>query len=308
MIRLFGYNFTVKYDFSTLLKLTTSVFKALRPKHWIKNLLVFALPLSDGLIIGSNFDSSAIARGLVVFFSLSAMSSANYLFNDIRDIESDRQHEKKKERPIAVGDLSIGIGRILAIVLVILSMMLSALVAGVWKYVLLFGVLQLLYTLVFKNLSGYDVVALSLLYVFRALIPGSYEDIVLTKWFLVMFFAGALFLATSKRYAEFRFSGKAVTRKVLSSYTEIQLALWIGVSLSLLIISYLSWIFTFTEDANFLVLLGSFIPISIILIRVSSLTISRAGEDPTKVLFQQKDNFILVTFWLALYLKGKGFL
>jgi 4-hydroxybenzoate polyprenyltransferase len=190
----------------------------------------------------------------------------------------------------------------------ILSILLSTLIVGIWQYVLFFGALQLAYTLVFKNLSGYDLVTLSLLYVFRALIPGSYEEIVLTKWFLVIFFAGALFLASCKRYAELRFSEKEITRKVLSSYSEIQLALWIGVSLSLLIVSYLSWIFTFTGDANFLILLASIIPMSIILIRVSSLTMSEGGEDPTKVLFEQKDNFILLTFWLGLYLIGKGFL
>jgi decaprenyl-phosphate phosphoribosyltransferase len=298
----------VNYEFSTQLKLMSNVVKAMRPKHWIKNLLVFALPLSDGLIIGSNFDSRVLARGLIVFFSLSAMSSANYLLNDIRDVANDRQHVKKKMRPFAAGNLSIGLGIFLAVLLVILSIVLSLLVAGVSQYVLLFGIFQLLYTLIFKYFSGYDVVTLSLLYVFRAVIPASYEEIVLTKWFLVIFFAGALFLSTSKRYAEIRYSGNEVTRRVLSSYTEIQLALWIGVSLSLLIISYLNWIFTFTGETNFLVLLASIIPISIILIRVSSLTISRGGEDPTKVLFQQKDNFFLVTFWLALYLKGKGFL
>ena len=298
----------MNYEFSTQLKLMSNVVKAMRPKHWIKNLLVFALPLSDGLIIGSNFDSRVLARGLIVFFSLSAMSSANYLLNDIRDVANDRQHVKKKMRPFAAGNLSIGLGIFLAVLLVILSIVLSLLVAGVSQYVLLFGIFQLLYTLIFKYFSGYDVVTLSLLYVFRAVIPASYEEIVLTKWFLVIFFAGALFLSTSKRYAEIRYSGNEVTRRVLSSYTEIQLALWIGVSLSLLIISYLNWIFTFTGETNFLVLLASIIPISIILIRVSSLTISRGGEDPTKVLFQQKDNFFLVTFWLALYLKGKGFL
>jgi decaprenyl-phosphate phosphoribosyltransferase len=280
----------------------------MRPKHWIKNLLVFALPLSDGIIIGTNFDFKAIERGLIVFLSLSAMSSANYVFNDIRDINNDRLHEKKKMRPFAAGNLSIGLGIGLATFLMILSILLSTLIVGIWQYVLFFGALQLAYTLVFKNLSGYDLVTLSLLYVFRALIPGSYEEIVLTKWFLVIFFAGALFLASCKRYAELRFSEKEITRKVLSSYSEIQLALWIGVSLSLLIVSYLSWIFTFTGDANFLILLASIIPMSIILIRVSSLTMSEGGEDPTKVLFEQKDNFILLTFWLGLYLIGKGFL
>jgi decaprenyl-phosphate phosphoribosyltransferase len=179
---------------------------------------------------------------------------------------------------------------------------------GAWRLVLLFGVLQLAYTLVFKHLSGYDIVLLSLLYVFRAVIPASYEEVALSKWFLVIFFAGALFLATGKRYAEIRYSGTKMTRKVLDSYTEIQLSLWIGISLSLLIVSYLSWIFTFTGNSSFLILLASIIPMFVILIRVSALTMSESGEDPTKVIFRQKDNFLLLAVWLALYLKGKGYL
>jgi decaprenyl-phosphate phosphoribosyltransferase len=179
---------------------------------------------------------------------------------------------------------------------------------GVWRLVLLFGVLQLAYTLVFKHLSGYDIVLLSILYVFRAVIPAFYEEIVLSKWFLVIFFAGALFLATGKRYAEIRYSATKITRRVLESYTEIQLFIWTCVSLALLIISYLNWIFTFTGDSSFLILLASIIPMFVLLIRISSLTISEGGEDPTKVIFQQKDNFLLVAVWLVLYLKGKGYL
>jgi decaprenyl-phosphate phosphoribosyltransferase len=281
---------------------------AMRPKHWMKNLLVFALPLSDGLIIGNSFDPGAIARGLIVFLSLSTMSSANYLLNDIKDIENDRRHAKKKNRPFAAGNISKGFGIFFAATLVIISILLSSLVAGVWTYILLFGVLQLIYTLVLKNLSGYDIVTLSILYVFRALIPGAYEEILLTKWFIVIFFAGALFLATSKRYAEIRYLGGEMTRRVLSSYTQIQLALWIGISLSLLIVSYLSWIFTFVGNSNFLLLLISFVPLSIILIRVSAHTMTEGGEDPTKVLFKQKDNFFLLALWLVSYLMGKGFL
>jgi len=282
---------------------------ACRPKHWIKNLLVFALPLSDGLLIGTNFNSGALGRGIIVFCCLSAMSSANYIFNDIRDLEPDRQHAKKKMRPFAAGNLSTSLGLFLATGLVSLSMALSLLIGGgIWRYVLLFGALQIAYTLVLKHLSGYDLVTLSLLYVFRAIIPASYEPIGLSRWFLVIFFAGALFLATGKRYAEIRYSGNGKTRKVLSSYNEVHLALWVGVSLSLFIISYLNWIFTFTDDSSFPILLASFIPMSVILIRVSSLTLSKQGEDPTKVIFRQKDNFLLVTIWLVLYLVGKGYL
>ena len=282
---------------------------AMRPKHWIKNLLVFALPLSDGLIIGSDSDLNAIVHGVIIFISLNAMSSANYILNDIRDIDRDRMHAEKRLRPVASGELSIGLGILLAFGLLFLSLVTSLCVGGgVWRLVLLFGVLQLAYTLVFKHLSGYDIVLLSILYVFRAVIPAFYEEIVLSKWFLVIFFAGALFLATGKRYAEIRYSATKMTRRVLESYTEIQLFIWTCVSLALLIISYLNWIFTFTGDSSFLILLASIIPMFVLLIRISSLTISEGGEDPTKVIFQQKDNFLLVAVWLVLYLKGKGYL
>jgi len=282
---------------------------ACRPKHWIKNLLVFALPLSDGLLIGMNFNPGALGRGIIVFCCLSAMSSANYIFNDIRDLEHDRQHAKKKTRPFAAGNLSTGLGLFIATGLVSFSTAFSLLIeGGVWRYILFFGALQIAYTLVLKHISGYDLVALSLLYVFRAIIPATYEPIGLSKWFLVIFFAGALFLATGKRYAEIRYSSDVKTRKVLSSYNEMHLALWVGISLSLLIISYLNWIFTFTDNSSFLILLASFVPISVLLIRVSSLTLSEQGEDPTKVIFRQKDNFLLVAIWLALYLVGKGYL
>jgi decaprenyl-phosphate phosphoribosyltransferase len=281
---------------------------AMRPKHWVKNLLVFALPFSDGLIFGSNFDINAIVRGCILFFSLSAISSANYILNDIRDLDQDRLHATKKERPFAAGKISSNCGILTALGLFVLSLGASLMVEGAWKLLLLFGALQSLYTFIFKNLSGYDLVLLSILYVFRAVLPASYEQIPLSKWYLVIFFAGALFLATGKRYAEIRFSGKEVTRKVLTTYSEIQLALWIGVSLTLFLTSYLSWIFTFVEDSGFLILLTSVIPMFVILIRISSLVLSKHGEDPTKVMFQQKDNLFLLLVWLILYLLGKGFL
>jgi decaprenyl-phosphate phosphoribosyltransferase len=292
-----------------MFKLLGLIASAIRPKHYVKNLLVFALPLSDGLVVGINYDFGVLKRGLLAFVSLCTISSANYVFNDIMDLEQDREHATKKLRPFATGDLSISFGVVLAIGLLMISLGTSLLVGGgTWALVLLFGALQFSYTMVFKHLSGYDIVLLSLLYVFRAVLPASYEEVILSKWFLVIFFAGALFLATGKRYAEIRYSANKMARKVLNSYTEIQLSLWIGVSLALLIVSYLNWIFTFTGNSNFLILLASVIPMSIILIRVSSLVMSENGEDPTKIIFQQKDNLVLISVWLILYLKGKGYL
>jgi decaprenyl-phosphate phosphoribosyltransferase len=172
----------------------------------------------------------------------------------------------------------------------------------------MFGSLQFAYSLFFKYHSGYDLVVLASLYVFRAVIPATYEDVVLSQWFLVIFFAAALFLASGKRYAEYLHGGRDNTRTVLASYSDSQLMMWVGISLTLLISSYLNWIFIFSEEARFPFLLVSLIPMSIILIRLSFLTMSKNGEDPTKVIFRDKNNFLLGVIWLGLYLFGKGYL
>jgi decaprenyl-phosphate phosphoribosyltransferase len=287
-----------------------SVFIAMRPKHWSKNGLVLALPLSDGVIIGSNFDLEAIWRALTVFISLSLISSANYILNDIRDREHDRRHEVKKFRPIASGEIGIPIALSISFILTFFSLAISIFFinARTCLLVLCFGIFQLLYTVFLKNFSGYDLVALSLLYVYRAVIPAAYEEIILSKWFLVIFFAAALFLASGKRYAELHNQGNRNTRKTLSSYSKLHLSLWIAISIAVLIISYINWIFSFAESSGFTIVFTSIIPIIVILIRVSYLTLSEFGEDPTKIVLHHKDNLILLVIWLSLYLLGKGYL
>jgi decaprenyl-phosphate phosphoribosyltransferase len=295
----------MKIGIRTLRSLTIS----LRPKHWFKNLLVFALPLSDGIIIGSKFDPGAVGRAIIVLCSLSLMSSANYIINDIKDVERDKRHSVKKLRPIASGEIQIPLAISVAVILIFLSLYSAFLVnTKTILIVLYFGVIQLIYTLFLKNLNGYDLVSLSSLYVFRAIIPAAYEEIVLSKWFLVIFFAAALFLASGKRFAELRNQVSGDTRKTLSSYSELQLALWIAISITLLITSYLNWIFTFTGTSGYTLLLFSIIPLIVILIRVSYFSLSDLGEDPTKIIFLDKNTLFLVTIWLFLYLLGKGYL
>jgi decaprenyl-phosphate phosphoribosyltransferase len=282
----------------------------MRPKHWVKNLLVFALPLSDGLIVGNSFSFASIFNAITAFVCLSLVSSANYIFNDLRDVQQDRLHPKKMMRPIASGVISIKLSIGLGLLLLSTALFLAFILFGLsFTYVILgFGIFQFIYTILFKHYAGYDIVALALLYVFRATIPAMYESVELSRWFLVIFFSAALFLASGKRYAEFSFTGADTTRKTLGSYTQQQLSLWIGVSLSLLITSYLNWIFVYSNSSSFIFLLASVIPMAILLIRVSFLTMSEHGEDPTKILLRQKDNAALVVVWLGLYLIGKGFL
>ncbi len=281
-----------------------------RPKHWIKNLLVFALPLSDGLLVGQNFRSESIYRATAMFFSLCAMSSANYIFNDIKDVKMDKLHSAKKHRPIAAGEIPIPLAFLQGLLLIFLSLLLSLIVSGLESLILVcvFGSIQGLYTVSLKHLSGYDIVTLALLYVYRSVIPAFYEDVPLSQWFLLIFFAGALYLATGKRLSELRNSHSISTRKVLNSYTESQLSMWVGISLTLLIVSYLNWIFTLANTEAFIPMMFSIVPIFIFLIRMTAHVLSASGQDPTRIIFNNKDSFVLGFIWLALYLNGKGYL
>lgn len=286
------------------------VFRSMRPKHWIKNLLVFSLPLSDGRIIGSNFNNDSLWRATVMFVCLNAMSSANYIFNDLIDIELDRNHDQKKFRVFASNQMSAAQGFLIAFVLITFSLGISMLLINMKVSILVgvFGLLQITYTLIFKHLSGYDLIVLSGLYVYRAIIPAEYENIQVSNWYLLLVFAAALFLSSGKRYAEISNASKLLTRKTMKSYTEVQLLLWIAVSLSLLLISYINWAFTFLARQGLFFLIASLLVMMVILIRISFFVTSKDGEDPINVVFMQKDLLVLMTIWLFLYLGGKGYL
>ena len=94
--------------------------KLIRPKHWIKNLLIF-IPLFFNL--GINQEKLLII--VIGFFSFSFIASSVYIFNDICDIENDKKHSKKKERPISSGAISVKRALYLAIILIIAAFSLN---------------------------------------------------------------------------------------------------------------------------------------------------------------------------------------
>ena len=75
--------------------------RAMRPKQWVKNILVFAAPIAAGRL----FDPYVLANTAWAFLSFCLVSASIYLINDVRDVEADRLHPKKRFRPIAAGEL-----------------------------------------------------------------------------------------------------------------------------------------------------------------------------------------------------------
>jgi 4-hydroxybenzoate polyprenyltransferase len=195
-----------------------SLFLALRPAQWTKNLIVFA-----ALIFGQRLlDAGSVLRAVVAFTAFCALSGVVYLVNDIVDRDADREHPLKRRRPIAAGDLAVGTARVAAALLLTL-----ALAAAVWLGVpfLLhaagYVALQLAYSLVLKRQVILDVLSIALGFVIRASAGGAAVQVPVSQWLLVCTILLALFLALAKRRHEITLLGDdaARHRAILGEYT-----------------------------------------------------------------------------------------
>jgi decaprenyl-phosphate phosphoribosyltransferase len=217
----------------------TAHFTALRPRQWTKNFIVFAAPLFAFSINLQTFLGSLLA--LVLFC---CASSGFYLLNDIVDVESDRQHPIKCQRPIAAGLVDIQVAFGMAVVLLIGSLIVSwmrtpQLGATITAYV----ILQIAYNLRLKRMVILDIVAIASGFVLRAYAGAAATDIVLSTWFLLCTAMLALFLAIEKRKAELRLTQFKASkpRAVLKRYSLPLLARMENVVTTGTIVTYALW-------------------------------------------------------------------
>jgi 4-hydroxybenzoate polyprenyltransferase len=173
---------------------------AMRPQEWIKNLLVFA-----GLLFSGKLDEGAqVLDATATFAAFCAISSAGYLFNDLRDVVHDRQHPEKRFRPIASGALPAGAAWVSAVALAAIGVAValigvSAEVAGV---VALYGVITAAYSLILKQLVILDVMTIASLFCLRVVAGAVAVEAHASEWLLLCTAMLALFLGFTKRRQE----------------------------------------------------------------------------------------------------------
>jgi 4-hydroxybenzoate polyprenyltransferase len=190
---------------------------ALRPRQWTKNLIVFAASL-----FAFSFNFYTISGSLLAFILFCATSSSFYLFNDIADVESDRQHPIKCHRPIAAGLVSIPVAISMAVVLLSGALIIGWLRSPSLGATLIgYTLLQIAYNLQLKGTVILDIVAIATGFVLRAYAGAAATGIVLSSWFLLCTAMLAMFLGVEKRKAELRLmtlrGGKP--RSVLKRYS-----------------------------------------------------------------------------------------
>jgi 4-hydroxybenzoate polyprenyltransferase len=181
----------------------SSIFRALiiaiRPHQWVKNLLIF-VPL---FVSNQWYIPNLIIRALIGFISFSLIASSVYVINDIFDIQNDRAHIKKKYRPFAASDISIGHGLIIFLFFALAGLFAGYLLDVIYFFLLMtYLILNLLYSIYLKKFVLIDILILSQFYTLRVVSGGIITNIELSFWLLAFSVFIFFSLAIAKRYTE----------------------------------------------------------------------------------------------------------
>ena len=205
-----------KQNQSLSLRTLPFLFKAIRPIEWIKNVFVLA-PL---FFSGQGKDFAKLFVVGTVFLAFCCVSSAIYLFNDINDRELDRLHPRKKTRPIASGELSVGLAATVAAIFACTGLLFVAFQPLALFLLLAYGLINVFYSLWLKHIVIVDIFCIAAGFVLRVFAGGVAIGVSPSSWLILATFLLSLFLALAKRRHEILISEASSSdhRPVLEQY------------------------------------------------------------------------------------------
>lgn len=267
--------------------------KLLRVKHYIKNLLVF-VPMFFGGVI---FDEEKLLRATLGFLCFCLISSAVYILNDYRDIEKDRNHPTKKNRPLASGRIKPQVAIIILIFCLAGASVISVKLGTVKGAIclLLYFLLNVAYSMGLKNRPIIDIVILASGFVLRVFYGGFITDIVISKWLYLVVTTGSLYMGLGKRRNELK--AQTDTREVLKYYNEGFLDKNMYVCVALANVFYALWTLEMPDPR-----ISWGIPVFIVMLMCYSLDAEGDSDgDPVEVILKDKV-LIAVIFGYAIYI------
>ncbi|MEZ5138129.1 MAG: decaprenyl-phosphate phosphoribosyltransferase [Acidimicrobiales bacterium] len=267
-----------------------------RPKQWIKNLLVFAAPGAAGVEVAH------LAPALAAFGCFCLAASGTYFLNDAADVEADRLHPKKRLRPIAAGEIPLGLARVLGAGGIVASVVLAALVR--WQLAVVIGAYVLTttaYSLWMKHVAVLDVVGVAAGFVLRAIAGAAAVDVPISNWFFIVASFGSLFMVVGKRRAEAveMGDGAAEFRPTLGIYPASYLAHLQTVALSVVLVGYCLWAFekAATADASIPWFQLSIVPFVLAALRYALLIDTGQGGAPEDVVLGDRPLLAMGLIW-----------
>ena len=228
-----------------------ALFRLLRVKQWIKNLLVFAAPIGAGV----EPTWSTLKISCLGFIGFSLMASAVYIINDYRDRKMDRNHPKKKNRPIASGEISEKVALAVLIILLISSFVLiedfgpEAILT-----VLCYLLINIAYSFKLKTFPVLELGIVASGYSLRILFGAQMFSLVASSWLMVSTFSAAFGVVAAKRLAELEDSKRssAEKRQVLSEYSSLALQSTSTLAFGTAFTTYSLWLFEHAVDLQIL--------------------------------------------------------
>ena len=254
--------------------------KLLRIKHYIKNLLIF-MPL---FFAGSFFKKENIIKAAEGFICFCLISSAVYILNDYRDIEKDKKHPTKCNRPLASGKIkpqnAIILMMLCLIVVAILSWYIGNINATI--FLILYFILNVAYSIGLKNVPIIDVVILASGFVIRLFYGGYVTGVEISKWLYLVVTTGSLYMGLGKRRNELK--KQLDTREVLKYYNGPFLDKNMYVCVALANVFYTLW----TVEMNNRAMIWT-VPFFMVILMCYSLDAEGDSDgDPVEVILEDK--------------------
>lgn len=277
-----------------------ALIKTMRPKQWAKNGVLFAALVFDRQLT----KLVSLERTIIGFVIFCLLSSAVYIINDILDVQSDRAHPQKKDRPIASGALPVGVAIVFAVVLLVITFPVAYILSpGFALICVLYFVMNLAYSKWLKHVPLLDVLIIAAGFVLR--VAGGVMLIQVQRfspWLYVVMTLGALYIGFGKRRSELSLlaAGASNHRRVLEGYTIPLLDQLITIVSSTTIVAYSLYTFSAPNlpDNHSMMLTIPFVLYGIFrylyLIQVKD-----SGGAPEEMLFSDRPLQITIVLWGA---------
>ena len=269
--------------------------RLVRPKQWTKNGFV----LAGVVFAGEAFDVASVVPALLAFVAFCALSGSVYAANDVLDVEEDRGHPEKSKRPVASGEIPVGLAAVYAALLGAIGLSLAFFVApGVGLAGLAYLLLQALYSPILKHVAILDVMSISAGFVIRALAGVAAVGEAISPWLIVCTGLLTLFLGFSKRRHELAALGEdaVVHRRNLKDYSIEMLDQMMNIMVAATIMAYSMYTFFAHQDR----LMMASIPFVVYgVFRYMLLVHRNGGGNPDTLLLQDRPLQVTLILFLA---------
>jgi decaprenyl-phosphate phosphoribosyltransferase len=243
----------------------------------------------------------------VTFVALCLAASGTYFLNDVADVEADRQHPTKRNRPVAAGTIPLPLATVVGIGLLLGSLVVAASTRR-WQVAVVVAIyiaLTLAYSAWLKHIAVVDIVTVATGFVLRAIAGAVAVDVPMSNWFLICISFGSLFIVTGKRYAELlEFGDDApALRRSLDGYSVTYLRFVLGVAASVTLLSYCLWAFEKARlaDTSWPMYQLSIVPMATALLRYGLVLDRGHGGAPEEVFLSDRALQALALIWVVTF-------